>query len=347
MIGFVTSYSRDERTAAAIRLANFIVHNSSISSVRFMLPLTSLRSSVCHDWDKQTRIMSTEEIKKISIWIHFGVYPALTDKINDHDTDGLTRHILVVPWHGITKEQLPFVRGAYAGFVCPSPKIASNFTAAYKLKPVPVIESAIWLPEQESIIRTGPVVPNQIRAMVLVDNDGVDNSIQSIMAAAESVLSGIPNLHLSFVLSRKVTAPVYRKAFDQFVHRHHSRITVTYFKTFTELPKLMELNDWVWLTSRFADFGYFIPLALQSGCRVLAWDVHPHDQYIVPGINGYLIPCETATNWLGAPSAINDTSAAARMATLAFGSRPSGAIPRVDALKSQSFETVWTDLLFL
>ena len=348
MIYIYSPYRRDETTYAALRVAQSALETSNQDV--FILPQGPKSGVASPFWDNRvlSRINTLPAILSATAIVHFGVDLDFINMIQ-HYRKNATKNcnqILVPSWHSTRLETITTIRSFFDYCVVPTPTIKKTLmqcvygkTHTKKLIELP------WDIRATLTKRDGHVRKNWKKVCVVADSDAIGNSSSFIFTVLDELLNSQNNLEFT-VLHSRAFCPADRQSIKYLSRDFHTRLV---FKTMPALENLaleFHNHDWVWLPSRRANFGVFANLAISCGCPVLAWDIPPYNEIIQNDVSGILVPCDTKTNWMQAPSAINDTSNFVKYATIAFSQEKIfETMTTTDAKQSPTFNDTWGDLL--
>ena len=348
MIYFYSPYRRDETTCAALRAAQAALETSNQDI--FLLPQGPKSGTASPFWDNRvlSRINTLPAIVPATSIVHFGVDLDFINMIQHYrkPVSKKCTQILVPSWHSTRLETVPVIRSFFDYCVVPTPEIKKTFmqcvygkTRTKKLLELP------WDVRMTQTKRDGHIRKNSIKVCVVADSDAIGNNSNFIFTVLDELLNSSSDLVFT-VLHSRAFCPADKQTIKCLLRDFHTRLV------FRPMPQLENIaldfhnHDWVWLPSRRANFGVFANLALSCGCPVLTWDIAPYSEIIENDFTGILVPCDTKTNWMQAPSAIVDTSNFVKYAAMAFSQEKIfETMAAATPTQSTKFNDAWCDLL--
>lgn len=348
MIYIYAPYRRDEVTCAALRVAQAALETSNRDV--FILPQGPKAGTASDFWDNRvlSRINTLPAIVSATSIVHFGVDLDFITMLRHYRKSISTKctQILVPSWHSTRLETISAVRAFYDHCVVPTPTVRKTFTQCVygKTRTKKLIELP-WSVRTVQTRRDGRVRKNAIKVCVMADSDAISNSSSFILTVLDELLNSHSGLEFT-VLHSRAFCPADKQTIKSLLRDFHTRLV------FRAMPRLENIqvdfhdHDWVWLPSRRANFGVFANLAASCGCPTLAWDIPPYNEIIQNDVTGVLVPCDTKTNWMQAPSAIVDTSNFVKYAAMAFSQEKIfETMPIITPEQTTKFNDVWCDLL--
>ena len=347
MIYFYSPYRRDEITYAALRVAQTALETSNQDV--FLLPPGPKTGTASAFWDNRvlSRINTLPAIVSATSIVHFGVDLDFINMITHYrkPISKACTQILVPSWHSTRLEAVSAIRSFFDYCVVPTASVKKSFmqcvygkTRTKKLVELP------WDIRVAQTKRDGHVRKNSIRVCVVADADAIGNSSSFIFTALEDLLNSHSGLEFT-VLHSRAFCPADRQTIKYLLKDFHTRLVFKPMPYLENIALEFHDHDWVWLPSRRANFGVFANLAIACGCPVLTWDIPPYNEIIENDITGTLVPCDTKTNWMQAPSAIVDTSNFVKYAAMAFSQEKIFETINEKAAQSTKFNDSWCDIL--
>jgi hypothetical protein len=348
MIYIYTPYRRDETTYAALRVAQVALEMSNQEV--FILPQGTKSGVASSFWDAHvlSRVNVLPAILSATTIVHMGV---------DHDFITMTQHyrrsvskkcnqILVPLWQSTRLESVETIRSFFDYCVVPTPSIKKTFTqCVYGKTRTKKLLTVPWDVRSPITKRTGHVRKNIRRICVVADSDAISNSAGFMLSAIDELLNLHSNLEFT-LLCTKNFAPTDKQTLKSMLRDLPTRFVMQPMPKLDELATHFHAHDWIWFPSRKSNFGAFATLATTCGCPVLAWDIPPYSDIIKTDETGVLVPCDIKTNWMQAPSAINDTSNFVKYASLAFAQEQIFETMATRSIENSTvFADAWCELL--
>lgn len=307
MITILAPYGRNETTAAAIRLAEFVISRGC--KVKFIA--CGLREkTVDVFWDRRvvTDNFLRQTIEKASMAstavVHFNSC-ALFDFANiPNASDRTAKQIFVPSWHNLTRADDATVK-RFDQIICPSPTVRKMIVAEFfddEKVPTTRLTQCRWDAGAVVSKRAGRLYEDKLSVCVQCDAGVIDFCGPMVIALASELLGYIPNLCLTF-LSAKSWSRQDKQLLKTVKARYGKRFTMTAMRNIADLRQQLYYSDWLVCPGVRANFALMLTHALFAGVPVICNDIAPFSD-VINSSCGLLVPCELRDSPIHAPIAI-------------------------------------------
>lgn len=348
MIYVYSPYRRDETTYAALRVAQSALETSNQDV--FILPQGPKSGVASSFWDNRvlSRINTLPAILSATSIVHFGVDVDFINMVQHYkkNSSKACTQILVPLWHSTRLETITNIRSFFDYCVAPTAAIKKTLMQCVygKTRTKKLIELP-WDVRSNQTKREGHVRKNWTKICVVADSDAIGNSSNFIFTVLDELLNSQSNLEFTVLHSRSF-CPADKQTIKCLLRDFNTRLSFKQMPPLDSLTLEFHNHDWVWLPSRRSNFGAFANLANSCGCPVITWDISPYNEIIENDVTGVLVPCDSKTNWMQAPSAINDTSNFVKYAAVAFSQEKIfETMFKAPQENKNKFNDTWCDLL--
>jgi hypothetical protein len=273
VICVVTPYDRNEVTAAALRLADWVVSDGN--DVR--LVTAGKREDGIHPaWDQKVERWPPAALDGVTHVVYFHPDPVYLRLLRCLAKKA--RHVLV-PGRRCGPADL----AAYDAAVCPS-------LACYKA--LGEADNAVWCRWDAGLApvrREGTVGDGRLSACFWCDHTSIDRHGPLVVHLVGEAMDANPKLDVT-VLSAKSWADRSQAGWSALAKAYPGRLARRGAGVSWPLAREFRGHDWVVLPAPRAAFGLFATLALTCGTPVVANDVAPTAEIVSHGVNGLLVP---------------------------------------------------------
>ena len=346
IIGIYTPYRRDEVTVSALRLADLAIQLGL--TVKLISP-GSIERPVHPYWDG--RVKSSKVSNAIYRWAngcdsliwfdHDLKSVSNVSLVNEH-----AQKVLVWMWHRFP-ERLKSTDLPYTHVMCPS--VASLHSAIEHVfeDRDQILRVCPWSSGLEVIRRQGTIEDQSISIYVQLDGLTMDELGAFPLIVCEEILGSYPDSRFTLDCGKswpKSLRNKLRKMSNQF----EGRLQIYYRSDLVTQQHLLTCHDWAWLPSTRTNTGVYALRALACGTPVITPDVPPFQEYVIQDVNGLVVDCDTAFNWLDAPitssrlaNTLNKFTQAMKLETLSKCQKAKWQVIRV---MEEDFRLAWMHL---
>lgn len=319
-------YRPGEATWAALRLANHLFATGR--DVRYVAT-TPVARGVHHFWDARVRAGGLGRRPRAGDRGH-GVYRhtrGADEVVHFHPDPGirrmaelvapLARHVLVPLWHSLGGGDAALVLDHHA-VVCPSVACARAVSESVFNGASPEttpLACAPFEPGFEPLRKEGLVEGGELHALVSLNRDAF-RLRRTLAAVLDAVLGGLPRLRVTLAATRAFSGR--DRHFRGLRLAHPGRVRFRTLGAAEDFTRLLHAHDWAVFFWRRADTTLPALHAMSCGVPVIAFDVAPFNEVVVPGNGGLLVPCKREVSRFGAETAVVDAAAAADCLRRAF-----------------------------